>query len=85
MPNTHHNQTILSVQPDSRVVFARLPSPEEASRQKEEYDRATMELIAMIPGWFRKPEGSMEEEGMRQTSMMDYVRQPVKPIDGPER
>lgn len=84
MPNnTNNNQTILAVQADSRIIFARLPTSEEIAQQERDYDRATMELMAMIPGWFKRPEDE-EAEAKKQTSMMDYIRQ-AKPVDGPER
>jgi hypothetical protein len=83
MPNNSNNQTILAVQADSRIIFARRPTPEEMAQQKADYDRATMELMAMIPGWFKRPEEE-EMEAKKQTSMMDFVRQ-AKPVDGPER
>jgi len=82
--NLATRQTILAAQPDTHILFARLPTQSEIQALQDDYARKTEELIAMIPGWFIVPEMEFHgDDGMKQTQITEFWT--VKTTDGPGR
>jgi len=49
-------QTVLAIEPEKGIVFARIPTEVEVAELQRKYDEDMAELERMIPGWFLAPD-----------------------------